>query len=298
MLSAGGGARARDPVRNRPKQRDQEERVAQNSAVAVQGKMFLYQQPELLTAEEHGALGITPTDRPYDFVASVGAVPLLASEIPAAQRSFPVVFSDVEKPSIFAVLGLDDRSNLFVGPDGRWAPFTYVPAYVRRYPFALADGGNQRFALVVDRAAATVVENARFPFFENGAPTSETRAMSDFCADFEKEQRRSEEFLARLRELDLLAPRRARYRTREGEERELARYVGVIPERLTALTPAQLADLHGSGMLAAIHAHLFSVDNWLQLLERRRLQSATDDVAAPNGAATPPPPPGGTPAGG
>lgn len=250
--------------------------MADQSAVAVKGRMFLYRQPELLTAEDHGALGITPPARPYDFAAKVGAVPLLASEIPAAQRWYPVVFSDVDKPTLFAVLGLEDDANLFLRSDGSWTPYAYVPAYLRRYPFALANGGEGRFALVIDRGAEAVVENPSYPFFEEGAPTQNTRAMSDFCADFEKEQRRTEQFLTRLKELELLAPRRARYRTAEGEERELARYVGVMPERVSQLAPEVLQELNGNGMLAAIYAHLFSLDNWLALLERRRQAQAAD----------------------
>ena len=50
-----------------------------------------------------------------------------------------------------AVVGLQDEVNLFVDEGGAWAENTYVPAYLRTHPFALARTGGDRVALVLDR---------------------------------------------------------------------------------------------------------------------------------------------------
>jgi hypothetical protein len=65
------------------------------------------------------------------FAADTPFVPIVASELAAAARDYPVVFAaDSAQP--LAILGLE-RRNLFV-EDGRWSAAAYVPAYVRRYP--------------------------------------------------------------------------------------------------------------------------------------------------------------------
>src|SRR3546814_5845522 len=66
------------------------------------------------------------------FAAETPFLPIVASEIVAAARSYPVLFAgDTAQPMV--VLGLEP-TNLFV-EDGRWASDCYIPAYVRRYPF-------------------------------------------------------------------------------------------------------------------------------------------------------------------
>lgn len=77
-----------------------------NPLAAMTGQKFLYQQPEVLTLEDHGSLGITPNERPFDFVKDERAIPLTMVEISSAQRHYPIIFSNLEDPVPMAVLGL------------------------------------------------------------------------------------------------------------------------------------------------------------------------------------------------
>lgn len=43
------------------------------------GSMFLYQQPELLTKEEHGSLGLVTPQNPFEFAKKIMTVPLVAA---------------------------------------------------------------------------------------------------------------------------------------------------------------------------------------------------------------------------
>ena len=93
--------------------------TAGQAPASPEGEMFLYERPELLTADEHGGLGLSPVERPYDFVKHVKAIPIGVSELASAQKHMPVVFSSLEKPALIGVLGVGER-NLFVddqGPD-------------------------------------------------------------------------------------------------------------------------------------------------------------------------------------
>jgi len=69
-----------------------------NPLASMAGKKFLYKQPEILTYESHGKLGITPSEQPFDFVKNERAIPLTMVEISSAQRHYPIVFSNVDNP--------------------------------------------------------------------------------------------------------------------------------------------------------------------------------------------------------
>ena len=75
----------------------------------------------------------------YAFARDTNALPIAASEFADAGRHYPIVFVGDEHNNfhVAVLLGLEDRSNLFVTPDGMWQADTYVPAFARRYPFVL-----------------------------------------------------------------------------------------------------------------------------------------------------------------
>src|SRR5690606_23806240 len=75
------------------------------------------------------------------FAAGTHFVPLAAVELYEAARDYPIVFTGSEDASPVAILGLRAGENLFIDANGRWANGTYVPAFVRRYPFILSRGG-------------------------------------------------------------------------------------------------------------------------------------------------------------
>ncbi len=45
------------------------------AAPEVTGKMFLYEQPELLMKEKHGDLALAPVEKPFGFAAKARASP-------------------------------------------------------------------------------------------------------------------------------------------------------------------------------------------------------------------------------
>lgn len=54
---------------------------------ALSGNVLFYTQPEPISFEAHGKLGVTPADKPYAFVAQTHIVPLTVTEFaPAAAR--------------------------------------------------------------------------------------------------------------------------------------------------------------------------------------------------------------------
>lgn len=233
----------------------------------VEGKRFLYDAPELLTVEAHGALGLSPIEAPYAFAAKAQAVPIAMSEFRSVQRHYPIIFAGNELPSPLAVLGTDGE-NYFVDAAGQWEPGVYIPAYLRIHPLALANTGDDRFAVVIDRASKVVQENPEIPFFENGELSEAMKPRLDFVQAFDAEITRTKQFCERLKALDLVASQQVAWNQNESSE-DIARYGAVNPEKLSALSAEDFTSLRNDGSLAGIFAHVFSLDLWNDIMRRR-----------------------------
>jgi len=241
-----------------------------STSSSLSGKMFLYDKPELLTSDAHGTMGFTPATNPFEFARGVRAIPLTMVEFGSAMRTYPIVFSNLETPMPFAVVGLLDDVNLFVNEQGHWDPFTYIPTYLRCHPFTLAKEASGQLAIVLDRSAASVSEEPEYPFFVNDAPSEHTQTLMQLCADYERERARTVEYCQRLVELDLLAVMQSMHKPEgETEKQSLADYVAIDSAKLDALPVDAIYELHKAGFLSASYLHLYSLENWRHLMARR-----------------------------
>lgn len=243
--------------------------------VPFEGKMFLYERPELLTKGDHGALGLRATTRPFEFVRAVRAVPLVSMEFSSAQKNYPIVFSDTDIPAPLAVLGVVDDVNLFVDATGNWLQSHYVPSYIRCHPIAFASAPNGQLAVVIDRAAATIVERPDEPFFVGERLTEKMQKRVDFCAAYHQEREKTRLFCRRLKELDLFTGQQVTQQYGGETERSLGTYAAIDVKKLGDLDKDTLHQLHKDGSLSAIYAHIFSLENWGRLLDRRAALRAT-----------------------
>jgi hypothetical protein len=240
---------------------------------SLSGSMLLYERPELLTKEDHGHLGLRKLAQPFSFARKARAVPLMVSEFRTAQRHCPVVFTERENPVPMAVLGVLDNLNLFVDDNGQWQVPGYIPAYLRCYPFALAIAATDRHALAFDRTADMVSEQPDVPLFEGEELSKPVQERLELCRTYQAERQRTEAFCRILKRLDLLAHQEAKH-TVDGQERSIARYFGVDRNKLMDLDKDVVDQLFRDGSLGAIVAHLFSLDNFDELLRLRQRRGA------------------------
>jgi hypothetical protein len=233
--------------------------------------MPLYERPELLTPEDHGHLGLRNLPQPLAFAREARAVPLMVTEFRSAQRYCPIVFTDREKPFPMAALGVVEQRNLLMNESGEWRVPGYIPAYLRCYPFALATMADGRYAMVVDRAADVVSDQPDVPFFENGDLSGPLQERLELCRTYKAEKERTEAFCAMLERLDLLVQQEATHSI-GGEERIVARYFVVSSDKLMKLDKDTIDTMFRDGSLAAILAHLFSLDSFEELVRLRQLR--------------------------
>ena len=237
----------------------------------VSGKLFLFEQPELMTKEQHGDLALSAPSKRYQFCSTARAVPITVSEIPAAMKDYPIVFMSAEKPIPLAITGMIDDVNLFVNEDGEWEDNRYVPGYIRRYPFGIAaEESGERMAIVIDRAFEGLAAGGDAPLFDNGELTPNTQAAIEFCKTYERDRIMTEEFGKRIAPYDLIQGQTAQY-TPQGasEPQAFAQYFSIDEEKFNALSDEQIIELRKSGMLPIIYAMIMSLGNWRILLQRR-----------------------------
>lgn len=243
----------------------------------ISGTMFLFQRPELLNKEQHGAFGINRSEKPFGFCAKIRAVPLTVSEVAAAMKYYPIVFTTEKNIIPVAVVGVIDDVNLFVDEEGKWEEDAYVPGYIRRYPFALAnESGGDRLALVVDAGHEHVKAGADMPFFQDGQPTEATQSVLEFCKQYEKDKVLTDRLFSALEPYNLVAAQTAQYTT-GGQQQSFAQYFGFDEKRLNELSDAQFLELRKSGALPVIYSQLISMTNWRMLIQRRARRFQLND---------------------
>lgn len=246
--------------------------TAQPGAGNITGNVLFYSQPEPLSPEMHGKLGVKRMDGPFSFAKAGHAIPLTVGEFPLAAVTGPIIFVGDEKLPI-AVMGLNAGENMFVQAEGLFEPGIYIPAYVRRYPFVFAnDESSQQMVLCIDRKAEFVVEGGDMPFFEaDGTPSAYTKGCIEFCNNFEIERQRTMSFVQVLKDLDLFESKTATFTPANpdgtpGEPQKIAEYFGVSEEKLNALPADKLVEIRNNGALAQIYAHLVSLVGWDRLV--------------------------------
>jgi hypothetical protein len=238
----------------------------------LSGTVLFYSQPEPLNKELHGSLGLVRSNTPYGFATAGHVVPITVTEFGMAAVSYPIIFSgDAHQP--LAVAGLNGGKNLFISDAGAYQVGTYIPAYVRRYPFVLAnDDKSERLIVCIDRASALFTEGGDVPLFdEKGEATEYTMNAIKFCDDFETERRRTESFVKALEALDLFEIKKATFTPvgADGQPLEpqvIAEYYAVSEEKLGKLSADKLVELRDNGGLQQIYAHLVSLTNWDRLI--------------------------------
>ncbi len=259
--------------------------TAQPGLGQITGNVLFYSQPEPLTVEQHGKLGVKRMDGPFSFAKEGHAIPLTVGEFPLAAVTGPIIFVGDEKLPI-AVMGLNAGENMFVRPEGVFEPGVYIPAYVRRYPFVFAnDASAQQMVLCIDRKAEFIVEGGDMAFFENGQPSEYTKNCIEFCNNFEIERQRTVSFVQLLKDLDLFETKTANFTPvnpdgTPGEPQKMAEYFGVSEEKLNKLPSEKLVELRDNGALGQIYAHLLSLVGWDRLIALAIARTAAQPVAA------------------
>jgi hypothetical protein len=201
------------------------------------------------------------------------AIPVTVDEFAIAQRNYPIVFGLGEAPAPLALVGLNEGSNLYVDADGNWQAGTYVPAFVRRYPFMLAKitPDAENLTLCFDDSSDLVTAEASNKLF-NGTEASETTTgIMAFCEQFEQAIARTRGFMEELEKLDLLMDGEVTIQQPGLETPAVYRgFRMVSEEKFMNIRGDQARQMVKSGMMGLVYAHLFSLSQISGLFEKQQ----------------------------
>lgn len=247
--------------------------VKTSGAPSLTGQVLLYKNPEPLSKQAHGTLGLKAIPEPFSFLRESHILPLTVNEFGVAAGSFPIIFAP-DKKTPLVVMGVNAGENLFVGADGSWPIDVYLPAFARRYPFVFAnDPEADQFLVCIDTQAPMIKENAEFPLFDDKGETTEyTKNAIEFLQEFERQRAATDQFMEMVNRNDLIEERTVTYTPRledgtDGPVQKVADYLAVSEDKLNALPADKYLELREAGVLPAIYAHLVSILQWQRMTQ-------------------------------
>jgi hypothetical protein len=216
----------------------------------------------------------------FGFASKFHIAYVTMHEFSRAAAVYPIVFvEDKDSFRPVALLGLDAGENLFVGADGKWGA-AYVPAIIRRYPFALAGTGNEgQYTICIDEGSELVGTTDGSPLFDDkGEPTQVIENVKRYLSELQQMDQLTQQFAAWLKENNMFTPLNMRVRDQDKVKNIAGCYV-VNEERLNNLSDEKFLELRSKRFLPAIYAQLMS------LAQVERLMTLKDKRHAPAGKA-------------
>jgi hypothetical protein len=220
------------------------------------------------------------------FAAPFHIAYLTSHEFTRAGAVYPIVFVEDKAEGGFrsvALMGLTAGENLFVDRTGRWQA-SYIPAMIRRYPFALSkQEGSDRYLVCVDEGSTLLDDKEGAPLFdEAGQPTEVVENVKRYLSELQAMDKLTRELATFLVEHDLLVPLNLRVNS-ASQLRKITGCFIVSEERFNALPDEVIVQMRQRRFLSAVYAHLMSLPQIERLvdLSKRRAAAAPAAKAKP-----------------
>ncbi|MFM9881345.1 MAG: SapC family protein [Burkholderiaceae bacterium] len=230
---------------------------------------LFYEKPVVLDRAIHRGMKVAPSNS-FLFAKRVNSLYLAGVEFAEACKEYAIVFTKVagQKVAPMVMLGLRDQENLLVDSEGNWTA-TYVPAFVRRYPFVLSQLADQSMGLCIDEAYSGLnTKKGEALFDAQGNNTPFLQSALDFLNRYQIEYMRTDRFCQGLLEAGLLMEMNAKADLVDGSSHSINGLMIVDEKKLLALPDAQVLKLFRAGELHWLAMHLVSLSNMQRLVDR------------------------------
>jgi hypothetical protein len=257
------------------------------TAAPNQSLPLFYNSIEPLNLDQHGKMKV----RAIPTMPEAGrthAVPLTTDEFSLVQRHYPIVFSVGGTPVPIALMGLNEGVNTFLDQDGRPLDQSlYIPAYLRRYPFLLARlrSDSDELSLCYDSMSGAVGDfEEGEALFDGDQPSAATKAILEFCEQFEAAGIRTNAFIEELVKTDLLMDGEVAIQPEGADQPFVYRGFRMVDEeKLRNVRGDELRKMNQNGMLPLIYAHLFSLAQMRDVFARQ-IQQGKGPAVLPQAA--------------
>ena len=230
--------------------------------------VLFYNKPVAVNRDQHRTTKIGPVSD-FLFAAKTNSVALTGVEFTEACKKYPIVFAKVgERKVPVALLGLRDNENLYVDAAGKWDD-CYIPAFVRRYPFVLAESTDDQFVVCIDESSSAFnAADGESLFDKDGVNTPFLDGALNFLNAYQAQMKRTENFVKQLDDLGLFTEMAAKTELTDGRKFLFNGLYVVDEQKLLALKEKKAAEFVKSGEAAWVYAHLISLSNMSQLVDR------------------------------
>lgn len=164
-------------------------------------------------------------------------------------------------------MGLRSDENLFGNADGNWLPGAYVPAYVRRYPFILAEYGrgiSWASSFATRMIPRSLCGRGR-PLFADGEPSHLVRSSFELCKSLRAADLATAPFVEALLACGVPEGRAATVQLPSGGDLKMAGFATIDEAKFCALPDEAFLLLRRQGWMSAIYAQIQSTLNWSRL---------------------------------
>jgi hypothetical protein len=169
----------------------------------------LYTRVVPLDSNVHGRLSFKP-GQGFKFATSTSSAPIGIVEFGMAAQHYPILFTNNDEPMPVVLLAHRSGVNLHVQEDGAWRQNSYIPAYLRAYPFIfIEDKPNLKLYLGIDAADDYLTAAEGEALFEDGKPGNRVNEALKFCTAYRDTMAVSREFCAALKDAGVLEPSQA-----------------------------------------------------------------------------------------
>ena len=228
---------------------------------------LFYKNPLPIDSEKHKNLALKENFG-LSYTTGINAVPVNMVEMPQICHFYPIAFSPDANATPVALLGLRDDENLFVNAKGEWAKDTYIPAYIRRYPFIFSEipGQKDQLTLCIDMNDDVVAEDGAQKLFDaDGKPSQLAQNALEFCKSYHAAAQQTLQFSKALQDSGLLVERQAEINIAGGKRISFGGFRIVDEQKLAEMKDEDFLEWRKNGWLPFLYAHLFSGAQWQRL---------------------------------
>lgn len=186
-------------------------------------------------------------------------VELGLQEVGPAAADYPIFFmkdGSNGQLRLVALLGFNQGQNLYVH-DGIWQA-SYLPIAIAVRPLLLA--GPERILCIDEANSRVTTKTGEALFDQSGNDTNYLAELRSLLGDLSEGFRLADQLVSTLLELGLLQPIKIKIGFVEGLEQELQGLYSIHPQRLEAIGPEDLINLHDRNSLQSIYSIVQSLN--------------------------------------
>lgn len=233
--------------------------------------------------KEHAGLKVT--NDALNLSANQHLVPVVVSELNKLVVHYPVVITKLDDSGQFglsALLGFEENENLF-WQQGQWDG-VYIPAQFERLPFYVGTEPSNTNAqanrvLCIDMDNSSVNEQDGSPLFDNmGEPTSYLVEKQQILAQLLDGETQNQRFIAALVQHNLITPFTLDITFENESKTSITGLYTIDEDKLAALSPQAIADLHAQNLLQSIYTLVASNAQIYALIDKKNKANKNADA--------------------